>query len=610
MTLTKRTILLAITLALAVMLIAAVITTLATNMPVSERLANGGFESGFAAINGCGMVGSGWGCFTSGGRADYGFYDEGWAPAVAGGKHAQMIEINTKKDAVGQGSTAGIYQSINVTRGQVYALNFQALMRADDLANGGDPWRYVMLVGFSHDGGTDWTKASWQEVNVGPIQDRANPTAGYTPVHVQVTAQGDRLTVFIAGRMKWGDWNREVDFDIDNVSLQGPPPPPMPVDPPVVVIHPPHHPPAPGHPHPPVVVIPPTQPPVMAPPMWPPIVPPQLVCDGPNLLANGNFEYGFAPSGTGNYWAAYNNGGGANYGYYDDTWAPVVAEGKHAQLLEINSKGVTPQADRWIGVYQPMWNLKPGATYQLSFKTMIREEAAHADEDAGRYEVHWGYRAGPWPIANVGDLTSKTGVPVSGISARTSPSSYSSYTTTFVAPNNQIVLYLLGLKKWATPDREVDFDFDDVQLRPCRSTGGVMPPPPPPNVCKYMVVKGDTLSAIAKRHHTTVAQLARANGLHKPYVIHRRMVLIVPCKQGHVAMSHPHDDGHAYAAPADACAQCAEAHGGARIHIVKRGETLSQIAAKYGCTVKALRQFNNIRNVNRIRPGQQILIPA
>lgn len=44
------------------------------------------------------------------------------------------------------------------------------------------------------------------------------------------------------------------------------------------------------------------------------------------------------------------------------------------------------------------------------------------------------------------------------------------------------------------------------------------------------------------------------------------------------------------------------------IYIVKAGDTLSEIAQKYNTTVNHLAAKNNIRNVNRIYPGQKIYI--
>ena len=43
-----------------------------------------------------------------------------------------------------------------------------------------------------------------------------------------------------------------------------------------------------------------------------------------------------------------------------------------------------------------------------------------------------------------------------------------------------------------------------------------------------------------------------------------------------------------------------------RFHVVKRGETLGGIASKYNASVKRLLAINNIKNANRIYPGQKI----
>jgi LysM repeat protein len=45
------------------------------------------------------------------------------------------------------------------------------------------------------------------------------------------------------------------------------------------------------------------------------------------------------------------------------------------------------------------------------------------------------------------------------------------------------------------------------------------------------------------------------------------------------------------------------------IHVVKAGENLTVIAAKYGVTVKAIQELNGITNPNRIFPGQKLKIP-
>lgn len=49
---------------------------------------------------------------------------------------------------------------------------------------------------------------------------------------------------------------------------------------------------------------------------------------------------------------------------------------------------------------------------------------------------------------------------------------------------------------------------------------------------------------------------------------------------------------------------------GVTVYTVKKGDTLSQIAAKYGTTYQAIAAFNGIKNPNVIRVGQKIKIPA
>ena len=50
--------------------------------------------------------------------------------------------------------------------------------------------------------------------------------------------------------------------------------------------------------------------------------------------------------------------------------------------------------------------------------------------------------------------------------------------------------------------------------------------------------------------------------------------------------------------------------GGVGVHRVRRGETLSGVAATYGTTVRALMDLNRLRSPHRIWPGQQLQIPG
>lgn len=62
---------------------------------------------------------------------------------------------------------------------------------------------------------------------------------------------------------------------------------------------------------------------------------------------------------------------------------------------------------------------------------------------------------------------------------------------------------------------------------------------------KYIVQKGDTLGTIAVKYDTTVEEIARANGIRNPNMIHKGQILRVPSphyhestKPKHHSMSH------------------------------------------------------------------------
>lgn len=114
------------------------------------------------------------------------------------------------------------------------------------------------------------------------------------------------------------------------------------------------------------------------------------------------------------------------------------------------------------------------------------------------------------------------------------------------------------------------------------------PAPGPPSVpsegTEYVVGWGDTIYLIASRHGVTVQDIVAANNLTDPDLIRAGDVLIIP----------------GVAAPAPQ----------AGVHIVRRGETLKSIAARYGTTVDAIAKANGIVNPNYIWVGQSLTIPG
>jgi len=105
----------------------------------------------------------------------------------------------------------------------------------------------------------------------------------------------------------------------------------------------------------------------------------------------------------------------------------------------------------------------------------------------------------------------------------------------------------------------------------------------------YYVRPGDTLSMIALRFGVTVDQLMRVNGLRNPNHIYVGQALTIPGA-----------GGGGTGGP-----QC-----GSKTHVVRYGETASQIAQRYGIDLYDLARANDMLNLNRIYAGQTLCIPG
>lgn len=104
----------------------------------------------------------------------------------------------------------------------------------------------------------------------------------------------------------------------------------------------------------------------------------------------------------------------------------------------------------------------------------------------------------------------------------------------------------------------------------------------------YVVRPGDTLSAIAARTGVAASVIARANGIVDPNRVYAGARLRLT--------------------PAPPGPRVGQAGGG--LHVVRRGETLSAIARRYGTSVAALARTNRIADPNRVRAGQRLVVPG
>lgn len=106
---------------------------------------------------------------------------------------------------------------------------------------------------------------------------------------------------------------------------------------------------------------------------------------------------------------------------------------------------------------------------------------------------------------------------------------------------------------------------------------------------EYIVQRGDTLSGIARKYGTTVNELVILNRqIQNPNLIFPGERIRVPIN-GNINNEDRYITNHI-------------------IYTVQRGDTLSELALRYGTTVQSIASLNNIKNVNLIYIGERLRI--
>ncbi|HEY0646373.1 LysM peptidoglycan-binding domain-containing protein [Phenylobacterium sp.] len=113
----------------------------------------------------------------------------------------------------------------------------------------------------------------------------------------------------------------------------------------------------------------------------------------------------------------------------------------------------------------------------------------------------------------------------------------------------------------------------------------------------YTVRRGDTLAEIANRLGTEIDDLARLNGLKRPYRLQPGQVLKNPKAPKAAATSR-----------ASRASAGASTSGGT--YTVRRGDTLFAIAQRNGTTVEALRRANGMGRNASLIPGRKLKLPG
>ena len=112
---------------------------------------------------------------------------------------------------------------------------------------------------------------------------------------------------------------------------------------------------------------------------------------------------------------------------------------------------------------------------------------------------------------------------------------------------------------------------------------------------EYLVVKGDSLTTIAKAHHVSLKDLQAANpGVDSKHLKLKQKITIPAATAPPAGISTP-------------VAGIEPAAG--ETYTVKSGDTLTTIAKKHGITVKALQAANNL-TTTKIKVNEKLKLPA
>lgn len=134
----------------------------------------------------------------------------------------------------------------------------------------------------------------------------------------------------------------------------------------------------------------------------------------------------------------------------------------------------------------------------------------------------------------------------------------------------------------------------------------------------HRIRQGETLSTIARKYDVSMSEIQRINHL-KGTMIRAGGDLVIPIPQGkehyqkYLASENPlprkSSTAAARKAPAPARQPLAEVKGRERyIYIVKKGDSLWDIAMAHGVTVSEIREWNGLEYTRLIQPGQELIL--
>ncbi|MCY3833209.1 MAG: LysM peptidoglycan-binding domain-containing protein [Chloroflexi bacterium] len=124
----------------------------------------------------------------------------------------------------------------------------------------------------------------------------------------------------------------------------------------------------------------------------------------------------------------------------------------------------------------------------------------------------------------------------------------------------------------------------------------------------HVVQIGDTLDEIARDYNTTIAAVAQMNGIENPSLINPGQELRIPSANG-TPVATPDGPPTPTATNTPAPTPTPLPTNVPITHTVQPGDTLTQIAARYGVSIVELAQLNGLIDYDRLGVGQVLLIP-
>lgn len=156
-----------------------------------------------------------------------------------------------------------------------------------------------------------------------------------------------------------------------------------------------------------------------------------------------------------------------------------------------------------------------------------------------------------------------------------------------------------ALRRFAIPDGRTQLRIPVGQTEAFLAALEAVPPEERQKLVMHRIASGETLGAIAGRYGTTVQAIVDTNRLRNPNRVVIGQKLIIPVRSGEA----PPASSQAVSASSATSTPPAS-------YVVRRGDTLSGIAARYGLGMREIMTYNGLSDGDRLQVGQTLALRA